>query len=76
MKRSKCPGTYFAVTVEALKFGGNELQSAVLDIYNSVNDLGVSSQWTESIIVPVPKKVSKAMKDFRGIKHFPSCESL
>ena len=68
MKPNKSPGTDFAVTVETLKFGGNELQYAVLDICNSVlNDLGVPSQWTESIIVPLPKKASKAMKVFRGI---------
>ena len=68
MKPNKSPGTDFAVAVETLKFGGNELQYAVLDICNSVlNDLGVPSQWTESIIVPLPKKASKAMKDFRGI---------
>ena len=62
MKPNKSPGTNFAVTA------GNELQNAVLDICNSVlNDLGVPSQWTESIIVPIPKKASKAMKDFCGI---------
>ena len=68
MKSNKFPGTNFAVTVETSKFGGNELHSAVLDICNSVlNDTGVPSQWTESIIVPKVKKVSKAMLDFRGL---------
>ena len=68
MKPNQYPGTDFAVTVETLKFYGNELNNAVLDIYNSVlNDLKVPSQWTESITVPIPRKESKAMKDFRGI---------
>ena len=68
MKPNKSPGTDFAVTVETLKFGGNELRNAVLDICNSVlNDFGVPSQWTESIIAPIPKKASKATKYLRGI---------
>ena len=68
MKPNKSPGTHFAVTVESLKFGGNELHNAVLDICNSVlNDLGVPSQWAESIIAPIPTKASKAMKYLRGI---------
>ena len=68
MKPNKSPGTDFVVIVENLKFGRNELHQAVLGICNSVlSDLGVASQWTESIIVPIPKKASKAMKDFCGI---------
>ena len=68
MKPNKSPGTEFAVTVETLKFGRNTLHNAALDICNSVlNNFGVPSQWTESIIVPITKKASKAMKDFRGI---------
>ena len=68
MKPNKSPGTDLVVTVENLKFGRNELHQAVLDIRNSVlNDLGVASQWTESITVPIPKKAPKAMKDFCGI---------
>ena len=68
MKSNKSPGTDFSVTVETLKYGGTKLQSAVLDICNSVlNDLAAPLQWTESIIIPIPKKASKSMKDFRGI---------
>ena len=68
MKPNKFPGTNFAVTVETSKFGGNELHNTVLDICDSVlNDTGVPPQWTESIIVPKVKKVSKTMLDFRGI---------
>ena len=45
MKPNKSPGTDVAATVETLKFGGNELHNAVVDICNSVlNDLGVPSQ--------------------------------
>ena len=68
MKPNKSPGTDLVVTIENLKFGRNELHQAVLDICNSVlSDLGVASQWTESITVPIPKKAPKAMKDFCGI---------
>ena len=68
MKSNRSFGKDLAVTVETLKYGGIELQCAVLDICNSVsNNLPASSQWTESIIIPVPKKASKAMKDFREI---------
>ena len=68
IKPAKFPGTDFAVTVETLKFDGNELHSAVLDICNSVlNDLAVPSQWTESIMVPIANKASKAMKNLHGI---------
>ena len=68
MKPNKSLATDFAVTVETLEFGETELQNAVLGIYNYVlNDLGGPSQRTESMIVPIPKKASKAMKDFRGI---------
>ena len=68
MKPNKSPGTDFAVTVETLKLSGNDVHNAVLDVCNSVLiDLGAPSQWTESIIVPIPKKASKAMKDFCGI---------
>jgi len=48
MKSSKSPGTDFSVTVETLKYGGTKLQSAVLDICNSVlNDLTAPLQWAE-----------------------------
>ena len=68
MKRNKSPGTDFTVTVDTLKFGRNELHNAKLYICNSVlNDLGVPSQWTERIIIQIPKRASKAMKYFLGI---------
>ena len=60
IKSNKSPGTDFSVTVETLKYGCTILQSAVLDICNSVlNDLAAPLQWTESIIIPIPKKASK-----------------
>ena len=68
MKSNRSPGIDLAVTVETLKYGGIELQCAVLDICNSaLNNLPAPSQWTESVIIPIPKKASKAMEDFRGI---------
>ena len=66
MKSNRSPGIDLAVTVETLKYGGIELQCAVLDICNSVLN-NLPAQWTESIIIPIPKKASKAMKHFRGI---------
>ena len=68
MKPKKFPRTDLAGTIEALKFGENELQYTVLDIWNSVlNDLGVPLHWTEGIIVTIPVKAWKAIEDFRGI---------
>ena len=68
MKPKKFPRTDLAGTIEALKFGENELQYTVLDIWNSVlNDLGVPLHWTESIIVTMPEKAWKVIEDFRGI---------
>ena len=68
MKPNKSPGTDFVVTVETLKYGRNDLHNAVLDMHYSVlNDLGVPYQWTECIIVSIPKKASKGMKDLHGI---------
>ena len=43
-----------------------------LDICNSVlNNLPAPSQWTESIIIPIAKNATKAMKDFHGISLMP-----
>ena len=62
MKSNKSPGIDFTVTVETLKFGRNELHNAVLNVCNCIlNDLGVPSQCTESITIPIPKKVSKLL---------------
>ena len=68
MKSNRSPGTETLKYGETVKYGGTELQCAVLDTCNSVlNNLPAPSQWTESIIIPIPNKTSNAMKDFRGI---------
>lgn len=36
MKNSKLPGSHEAVTAEVLKYGGDSLHSAVLEIANAV----------------------------------------
>ena len=67
MKPNKSPGIDY-ITTEALKYGGNDLQSALLSICNSIlNGQDPPHQWKENMIVPIPKKPSKSMSDFRGI---------
>ena len=65
MKNDKSPGSDEVMTVEALKY--DFLHSAILDITNTVlNQKETPKQWRENIIIPIPKKASKHMKDFRG----------
>ena len=67
-KNNKSPGYDESITAEALKYGGDELHSAIVEITNSVlNQKVTPKQWLENIIIPIPKKASKSMKDFRGI---------
>ena len=55
-------------TAEALKYGGDTLHSEILEITNAVlNQKETPKQWRENIIIPILKKASKHMKDFRGI---------
>ena len=61
-------GSDEAITAEALTYGGDSLHSAILEIKNAVlNQKETPKQWRENIIIPIPKKASKHMKDFRGI---------
>ena len=66
MKNDKSPGSEEAITAETLKYGGNSLHSAILEIKNAVvNQKETPKQWCENII-PIPKKAPKHMKDFEG----------
>ena len=67
MKNDKSPGSDEAITAEALKYGGDSLHSTILEITNAVLiQKETPKQWRENIIIPIPKKASKHMKDFRG----------
>ena len=67
LKANKSPGID-SVTAEALKYGGNELILSILSICNCVlNGQDPPHQWRENIIIPIPKRPSKSMNDFRGI---------
>jgi len=67
-KSGKAPGID-EVTVEALKHGGTEITTALLDICNQAFTLKCSPhQWRESILKPIFKKGSKkADEQLRGI---------
>ena len=67
MKNDKSPGSDEAITAEALKYGGDSLHSTILEITNAfLIQKETPKQWRENIIIPIPKKASKHIKDFRG----------
>ena len=67
-KSNKSPGVDRSVTAEALRYGGHSVKRELLKIYNAALNRGeVPKQWRENIIIPIPKKSSKRMRDFRGI---------
>ena len=57
------------MTVEVLKNCGPQLLDLLLSTSNKVllNDDAAPQQWRQNIIIFIPKKTSKSMKDFRGI---------
>lgn len=68
LKNGKAAGIDKDITAEALKMGGNITVSSLCDICNSVfNKNDPPSEWTTNIIIPIPKKISTEMSDFRGI---------
>ena len=72
MKNDKLPGSDEVITVEALKYDSDFLHSAILDIKNTaLNQKETPKQWRENIFIPIPKKASKHMKDFRGTTLVP-----
>ena len=64
IKNNKSPGSGKTITVELLKYRGDSLHSAVLEITDGVlNQTETPKQWRGNIIIPIPKKASKHMKD-------------
>ena len=65
----KAPGIDYSITAEALKHGGESLDDRLLALCNDVKkQLSPSTQWTENLIVPLPKKGDKSkMSNYRGI---------
>ena len=57
-----------AITAEAIKYGGNDLHDALLDVYNDVYRTEISPrQWTLNFVVPLAKKADLSqMTNYRG----------
>ena len=67
MRANKSPGIDSA-TAEALRYGGDELNLAILSLCNCIlNGQNPPHQWRENIIVPISKRPSKSMNDLREI---------
>ena len=69
MKTNKAAGLDSAITAEALQHGGSVLENIVhgfcMEVYNTLKP---PSQWTTSVIVPLPKKGDLClMTNYRGI---------
>ena len=69
MKKNKAAGLDSAITAEALQHGGDAMVDIVHDFCSEgFNTLIPPSQWTTSVIVPLPKKVDLSlMTNYRGI---------
>ena len=68
MKNNKLPGSHEAITAEVSKYGGDSLHSAVLEIANeALNQKETPKEWHGNIIIPILKKASKHIKDFKGV---------
>ena len=69
LQRNKAPGPDYAMTAEVLKDGGdflvNELHNICMLVYKQ---LKAPTQWTTSLINPIPKKGNQLlMTNYRGI---------
>jgi exonuclease III len=69
LKRNKSPGPDYAMTAEVLKDGGEFLVHELLKICQLVyKECNAPSQWTSSLIIPLPKKGNlQLMTNYRGI---------
>ena len=69
MKKNKAAGLDSAITAETLQHGGDAVVDIVHDFCSEVfNTLIPPSQWTTSVIVPLPKKGDLSlMTNYRGI---------
>ena len=69
LKLNKSPGRDYAMTAEVLQKGGTFVVDQVLVICNKVySECFAPTQWTSSIIIPLPKKGDlQLMTNYRGI---------
>jgi exonuclease III len=69
MKNNKAPGLDCAITAEALRNGGDAMIDIIHGFCSEVyRTLSPPSQWTTSVIVPLPKKGDLSlMTNYRGI---------
>jgi len=69
LKNGKAPGPDYAMTAEALKHGGDFIVDQLHYICRLVyNNNRAPSQWTSSLIIPLPKKGNlQLMSNYRGI---------
>jgi hypothetical protein len=69
LKKGKAPGSDYAMTAEVLQDGGEFIIDQLTIICQRVySELNVPSQWTSSLIIPLPKKGNlELMTNFRGI---------
>ena len=69
LKRGKAPGPDYAMTAEILKDGGDTIVRELSNICKLVyKNCHAPSQWTSSVIVPLPKKGNRQlMSNYRGI---------
>ena len=69
LKRGKAPGPDYAMTAETLKDGGQTIVYELTHICQLVyENCHAPSQWTSSLIIPLPKKGNlQLMSNYRGI---------
>ena len=69
LKGNKAPGPDYAMTAEVLKNGGDFIVDELTNICRMVyKECHAPSQWTSSLIVPLPKKGNlEQMTNYRGI---------
>ena len=69
LKRNKAPGPDYAMTAEVIKDGGPFLVNSLLKLCQMVyENCQAPSQWTSSLIIPLPKKGNlELMTNYRGI---------
>ena len=76
MKTGQFPGCD-AIVAESLHYGGLVVVERLKEICNKVfNGKNPPSQWTRNEIVPIPKKNSNKMTNYRGISCVCACEDF
>ena len=69
LKDGKAPGLGYAITSEALKYGGQWVINQLCNICNEIfENQKMPKQFTTNIIIPIPKKGDKTLiAIYRGI---------